>query len=82
MMNLFPGGLICFRFQKTTMLSGCIAAEVNSAGIAASLSPLPGGSAESSVHGIELSVLAQWAFSKALWRCHTFAHLPVPTPSG
>ena len=63
MMNLFPGGLICFRFQKTAMLSGCIAAEVNSAGIAATLSPLPGGSAESSVHGIELSVLAQWALT-------------------
>jgi hypothetical protein len=78
-MNLFPGGLICFRFQKTTMLSGCIAAEVNSAGIAASLSPLPGGSAESSVHGIELSVLAQWALTGlfgVIPPLHTYASFP------
>jgi hypothetical protein len=56
------------------MLGRCIATEVNSGGIAASLSPLPGGSAGSSVHGIELSVLALWAFNKALRRHPTFAH--------
>ena len=59
------------------MLGRGIAAEVNSAGIAASLSPLPCGSAGSSVHGIELSDLAQWAFSQALWRTPTIAHFPV-----
>ena len=59
------------------MLGRGIATEVNSAGIAASLSPLPRGSAGSSVHGIELSVLAHWAFNQALWRRSTFAHLPV-----
>ena len=59
------------------MLGRGIATEVNSAGIATSLSPLPRGSAGSSVHGIELSVLAQWAFNQALWRRPTFAHLPI-----
>ena len=75
--NLLSSSLICFLFQKTTMLGRCIAAEVNSAGITASLSPLPWGSAGSSVHGIELSDLAQWAFNQALWRSPTFAHLPA-----
>ena len=74
-MPWLPGGLFCFRFQKTPMLRRGIATEVNSAGIAAELSPLPGGSAGSSVHGIGLSVLAQWAFNEALWRLPTFAHL-------
>lgn len=69
--------LLGFRFQETAMLRRGIATEVNAAGIAASLSPLPRGSAGSSVHGIELSVLALWAFQKALWRLPTIAHLPV-----
>ena len=76
-MHWLGWALLGFRFKETAMLGRGIAAEVNLAGIAASLSPLPRGSAGSSVHGIELSVLAQWAFSKALWRCPTFAHLPV-----
>ncbi len=75
--NLLSSSLICFLFQKTTMLGRCIAAEVNSAGITAILSPLPCGSAGSSVHGIELSDLAQWAFNQALWRTPTIAHFPV-----
>ena len=70
-------GLLCFRLEKTAMLRRGIATEVNSTGIAASLSPLPRGSAGSSVHGIELSVLAQWAFNEALWRHPTIAYLPV-----
>ena len=64
MMDWLLGSLIGFRFEKAAMLSGGIAAEVDAVGIAASLSPLPGGSAGSSVHGIELSVLAQWAFAR------------------
>ncbi len=68
--------LLGFRFEETAMLRRGIATEVNAAGIAASLSPLPRGSAGSSVHGIELSVLAQWAFHEALWRNPTIAHLP------
>ena len=76
-MAWLPWGLLSFRFKKTAMLRRGIATEVNSAGIAASLSPLPRGSAGSSFHGIELSVLAQWAFIKALWRQPTIAHLSV-----
>ena len=57
------------------MLGRGITAEVNLTGIAASLSPLPRGSAGSSVHEIELSDLAQWAFNQALRRTSTFAHL-------
>jgi hypothetical protein len=75
-MHWLAWALLGFRFQETAMLGRGIAAEVNSAGIAASLSPLPRGSAGSSVHGIELSVLAQWAFHEALWRNPTIAHLP------
>ena len=74
-MAWLPGGLLHFRFQRTPMLRRGIATEVNSAGIAAKHSPLPGGNAGSSVHGIELLVLAQWAFNKALWRHPNFAHL-------
>ena len=74
-MAWLPGGLLSFRFQKTPMLRRGIATEVNSAGTAAKLSPLPGGSAGSSVHGIGLSVLAQWAFNETLWHHPTFAHL-------
>ena len=70
-------GLLGFRLKETAMLRRGIATEVNAAGIAASLSPLPRGSAGSSVHGIELLVLAQWAFDKALWRHPTFAHLSI-----
>jgi hypothetical protein len=58
------------------MLGRCIAAEVNSAGIAVSPSPLPWGSTGSSVHGIELSVLAQWASNEAPRRRPTLAYLP------
>ena len=76
-MPLLPWGLLGFLFQETAMLRRGIATEVNSAGIAASLSPLPRGGAGSSVHGIELSVLAQWAFNQALWRRPTFAHPTV-----
>jgi hypothetical protein len=63
-MHWLAWALLGFRFQETAMLGRGIAAEVNSAGITASLSPLPRGSAGSSVHGIELSVLAQWAFNQ------------------
>ena len=59
------------------MLRGGIATEVNSTGIATRLSPLPWRSAGSSVHGIELSDLAQWAYNEALWRSPTIAHLLV-----
>ena len=63
-MHWLPGRLIGFGFQKTAMLGRGIAAEVNTAGTAASRTPLPGRSAGSSVHGIELSVLALWALTR------------------
>ena len=44
-MNLLPGTLIALCFQKTAMLGRGIATEVDLVGIAASLAPLPGGSA-------------------------------------
>ena len=72
-----PWGLLGFRLKETAVLRRGVATEINSAGIAARLSPLPRWCAESSVHGIELSVLAQWAFSQALWRRPSIAHLPV-----
>ncbi len=65
-MDLFWGGLVCLSFEKATMLSGCIAAEINLIGMTANPSPLPGRSGWSSVHGIELSVLAQWALFGSL----------------
>ena len=76
-MRWLPGRLIGFGFQKTAMLGRGIAAEVNTADTAASRAPLPGRSAGSSVHGIELSVLALWASIEALRRNSSFAQASV-----
>ena len=81
-MHWLAWALLGFRFQETAMLGRGIAAEVNSAGIAASLSPLPRGSAGSSVHGIELSVLAQWAFIRLFGVVPPLHTYPSDTPSG
>ncbi len=59
-----PFGLLlfCQLTQVSAALGGFVASELMGGWMDAPLSPLPSGSDLSSVHGIELSVLAQWAF--------------------